>query len=46
MSLTNVSQVEIHCVGFQAGVAVYVQCEGDAVLLFFVRTFSILAGHP
>lgn len=46
MSLTNVSQVEIHCVGLQAGVAVYVQREGDAVLLFFVRAVGILTGHP
>lgn len=46
MSLTNVSQVEIHSVGLQAGVAVYVQCEGNAVLLFFVRAVGVLTGHP
>lgn len=44
-SLTNVSQVEIHCVGLQARVAVYVQREGDAVLLFSVRAVGILAAH-
>lgn len=45
-SLTNVSQVEIHCVGLQARVAVYVQREGDAVLLFSVRAVGILTAHP
>lgn len=45
-SLTNVSQVEIHCVGLQTRVAVYVQREGDTVLLFSVRTVGILTAHP
>lgn len=45
-SLTNVSQVEIHCVGLQARVAVYVQREGDAVLLLSVRAVGILTAHP
>lgn len=44
-SLTNVSQVEVHCVGLQARVAVYVQREGNAVLLFAVGAVDILTAH-